>query len=76
MIIGKNYNTGIGVRSGFESIGNRFYCTEAQGNTVIKFDDESALGLYTLFLGEERAKRLPGTYLEYPFGLIDDKVSI
>ncbi len=72
----KGFNTGIGVRSGFESIGNRFYCTESEGNTVIKFDDERALDLYKKFLGDERAARLPSICLEYPFGLIDDRVSI
>jgi hypothetical protein len=72
----KGFRTGIGVRSGFESIGNRFYCTASNGNIVKKFDDEGALDLYKEFLGEERSKRLPGICLEYPFGLIDEKVSI
>jgi hypothetical protein len=72
----KSFRTGIGVRSGFESIGNRFWCTESEGNVVKKFDDEAALDLYKEFLGEERSKRLPGVCLEYPFGLIDEKVSI
>jgi hypothetical protein len=70
------YRTGIGVRSGFDSIGVRFKCTEAEGNVVKKFDGEDALALYKQFLGEERAEKLPGVCLEYPFGLIDDKVSI
>ena len=70
------YKTGIGVRSGFEPIGNRFYCSAAEGNVVKQFDGESALDLYKEFLGEERAQRLPGIALEYPFGLIDEKVSI
>ena len=77
MIFGsKKTRTGIGVRSGFESIGNRFYCTESNGNVVNKFDNESALSMYKDFLGEERSRRLPGICLEYPFGLIDNKVSI
>lgn len=77
LVSGKNgFRTGIGVRSGFESIGNRFYCTEAEGNVVKKFDGERALSLYKEFLGEERSQRLPGICLEYPFGLIDEKVSI
>jgi hypothetical protein len=73
---GESFRTGIGVRSGFESIGNRFWCTESEGNVVKRFDDEPALDLYKEFLGEERSKRLPGVCLEYPFGLIDEKVSI
>lgn len=70
------FRTGIGVRSGFESIGNRFYCTESEGNVVKEFDSERALDLYKEFLGEARSQRLPGICLEYPFGLIDEKVSI
>jgi hypothetical protein len=77
LVCGKDgFRTGVGVRSGFESIGNRFQCTEAEGNVVSKFDNEAALDLYKEFLGEERSQRLPGVCLEYPFGLIDDKVSI
>lgn len=77
LICGKaGFRTGIGVRSGFESIGNRFYCTAAEGNIVKEFDNERALDLYKEFLGDERFQRLPGICLEYPFGLIDDKVSI
>jgi hypothetical protein len=70
------FRTGIGVRSGFESIGNRFHCTDAEGNVVKEFDNERALDLYKEFLGEEKSKRLPGICLEYPFGLIDEKASI
>ncbi len=77
LIRGKNgFRTGIGVRSGFESIGNRFYCTHSEGPVVKEFDDERALDLYKKFLGEERSKRLPAVCAEYPFGLIDNKVSI
>ena len=72
----KGFRTGIGVRSGFESIGNRFYCTESDGNIAKRFDEERALDLYRKFLGEDRSRRLPGICLEYPFGLIDEKVSI
>jgi hypothetical protein len=72
----EGFRTGIGVRSGFTSIGNRFYCTDSEGNVVKEFDHERALDLYKEFLGEERSQRLPGICLEYPFGLIDEKVSI
>ncbi len=70
------FKTGIGVRSGFESIGNRFECTSSEGHLVKEFDHEPALDLYKEFLGAERSKQLPGICLEYPFGLIDEKVSI
>ncbi len=66
-----SYRTGIGVRSGFESIGNSFYCTSSEGNVVKEFDNVSALELYKEFLGKERSARLPGICMEYPFGLID-----
>jgi hypothetical protein len=71
-----SFTTGVGVRSGFESIGNRLYCTEAEKNVVASLDDEPALTLYKELLREERSQRLPGICLEYPFGLIDEKVSI
>lgn len=77
LISGKgSFKTGIGVRSGFESIGNKMFCTESDGNIVKKIDGVNALDLYKELLGEERSKRLPGIFLEYPFGLIDEKVSI
>lgn len=77
LICGKEeFRTGVGVRSGFESIGIHFRCTKSEGNVVSEFDGESALGLYKKFLGEERSSKLPGICLEYPFGLIDEKVSI
>lgn len=73
---GQRFTTGVGVRSGFESIGNRFYCTESDGNVAYRFDDRPALDLYKLFLGEDLSQRLPEVALEFPFGLIDEKVSI
>ncbi len=77
LISGKSsFRTGIGVRSGFESIGNKMFCTESDGNIVKKIDGVNALELYKELLGEERSKRLPGIFLEYPFGLIDEKVAI
>ncbi len=72
MISGKSgFKTGIGVMSGFESIGIRCICTKAEGNTLKELDGEPALKLYQEFLGDERSKQLPGICLEYPFGLID-----
>ncbi|MCP5108360.1 MAG: hypothetical protein GY950_33545 [bacterium] len=77
LIIGtEEFRTGIGVRSGFESIGNRLVCTDSEGNVVKELDNEPALDLYKELLGAERSKRLPGICLEYPFGLIDEKVSL
>ncbi|NTV17778.1 MAG: hypothetical protein HGB09_10125, partial [Chlorobiaceae bacterium] len=67
----KGFSTGIGVRSGFTSIGNSFFCTSSEGNVVKEFEHANALELYKDFLGEERAARLPAVCLEYPFGIID-----
>lgn len=73
MVIGNNrFRTGIGVRSGFTSIGNSFMCTSSEGNVVKEFEHTNALELYKDFLGEERAARLPAVCLEYPFGIIDN----
>jgi len=71
----KGFRTGIGVRSGFTSIGNSFICTSSEGNVVKEFEHTNALEMYKDFLGEERALRLPGVCLEYPFGIIDRNAS-
>ena len=77
MISGEDqFVTSTGVRSGFESIGGRIYCTKANKNVVEKFEDVRALDFYKDLLGEERSKRLPEICLEYPFGLIDSKATI
>ncbi|NTV99076.1 MAG: hypothetical protein HGA70_07930, partial [Chlorobiaceae bacterium] len=68
---GKKYRKGIGVRSGFTSIGNSLVCTASEGNVLKEFEHTSALELYKDFLGAERATRLPAICLEYPFGIID-----
>ncbi|MBA4358883.1 MAG: hypothetical protein C0405_14280 [Desulfovibrio sp.] len=70
------FRTGVGVRSGFESLGNRFVCSNSQGNVALEFDGKPALDFYREILGEERSKRLPEIALMYPFGLIDEKVSL
>jgi hypothetical protein len=67
----KKYRRGIGVRSGFTSIGNSLFCTSSEGNVLKEFEYTSALELYKNFLGEERAARLPAICLEYPFGILD-----
>lgn len=67
--------TGTGVKSGFESIGNSFTCTASEGNVVKEFDHVRALDLYKDFLGETRSERLPGICLEYPFGIIEPSLS-
>jgi len=77
LISGSNkIKTATGVRSGWESIGNRFKCTKSKGNVVYKFGDKRALDLYRELLGKERGKKLPAIGLEYPMGLIDERAKI
>jgi len=76
LLIGGKIKTATGVRSGWESIGNRLTCTKAIGNVVYKFGDKSALDVYKDYLGEKRSRRLPAVALEYPFGMIDKKAKI
>jgi hypothetical protein len=71
----KKYRRGIGARSGFTSIGNTLICTASEGNVLKEFEYTSALELYKEFIGPERAARLPGICLEYPFGIIDKDTS-
>ena len=71
-----DYVTSTGVRSGFETIGGKIYCTKATKNVVRMFGDVRALDYYKDLLGRERSERLPGVCLEYPFGLIDSKATI
>ena len=63
--------TGIGVGSGFASMGNSMCCTASSGNVIEEIDHEPALDLYMDLLGENRSGRLPEICLEYPFGLLD-----
>jgi hypothetical protein len=76
LLISGDFISSTGVRSGFDSIGNKFECTKSKGNIVFEFDHQPALSFYQELLGPERAKKLPGVALEYPFGVIDEKALI
>lgn len=65
--------TGVGVGSGFMSIGNSMLCTRSNGNEILEIDHAPALDLFMELLGDRRSERLPEVCLEYPFGLIDRK---
>ena len=73
---GKKIKTSTGVRSGWESIGNKFKSTKSKGNVVYEFENKTALDFYRELLGKERGKKLPAIGLEYPMGLIDEKAEI
>jgi hypothetical protein len=45
--------------------------TEAVANTVYRIEDETALAVYSTFLGE-KASQLPAIGVEYPFALVDE----
>lgn len=76
LLICGNIKTATGVRHGWESIGNRFKCTKARGNVVYELGNKKALDVYKDCLGGARAKKLPAIGLEYPMGLIDEKLKI
>ena len=73
---GKKIKTATGVRSGWESIGNKFKSTKSEGNVVNKFENKTALDFYRELLGKGRGKKLPAIGLEYPMGLIDERAKI
>ena len=73
---GKKMKTATGVRSGWESIGNRMRCTKSKGNVVYELDNKRILDVYEEYLGKERSKKLPAIGLEYPIGLIDETAEI
>ncbi len=76
LICSAKIKTATGVRSGWESVGSRFRCTEAKNNVVYKFGNKTALQVYTEYLGQKRASKLPAIGLEYPMGLVDERAKI
>lgn len=62
---------GFGVMSGWRPIGVAKVVTEAVANTVFRIEGETALDVYSSFLGE-KASELPAIGVEYPFALVDD----
>jgi sigma-B regulation protein RsbU (phosphoserine phosphatase) len=66
---------GFGVMSGWKPIGVAKTVTSAEGNVVYRIEDETALDLYSRFLGD-KASQLPAIGYEFPFGLIDESGKI
>ncbi len=75
LLIGGNIITSTGIRSGWESIGNKMKVTSSKSNVVYELDNSPALDFYEKVLGKERSKQLPAIALEYPFGVIDEKAT-
>jgi hypothetical protein len=61
---------GYGVMSGWRPIGIAKEVTHAEANTVFEIEGETALSVYSRFLGD-KASQLPGIGVEYPFALVD-----
>jgi hypothetical protein len=62
---------GHGVMSGWRPMGIAKTVTHAEANTVYRIEDETALAVYSTFLGE-KASQLPAIGVEYPFALVDE----
>jgi hypothetical protein len=76
LMFGGSFVSSTGIRSGWESIGNRIKVTKSTGNVLEELDGIPALDYYEKCLGEKRAKKLPGIGLEYPIGMIDEVAMI
>ena len=64
-------DVGYGVMSGWQPIGVAKEVTHAEGNVVYKIEDQTALEVYSNFLGN-KASELPAIGVEYPFALVDE----
>jgi len=62
---------GHGSAGGWDEFGPRRQITKSHGNVLFEFDDQPALDLYELYLGEEEAKGLPGSGLLFPLRIFD-----
>ena len=66
---------GFGVMSGWQPLGITKTVTRAEANTVYTINDETALDVYSRFLGD-KASQLPAIGVEYPFALVDEHGSV
>jgi hypothetical protein len=57
--------------SGWQPIGIAKEVTRAEGNVVYTIEGDSALDVYSTFLGD-KASQLPAIGVEYPFALVDE----
>lgn len=62
---------GHGVMAGWRPLGIGKKVTRAEGNTVYEIEGQTALSVYSGFLGD-KASQLPAIGVEYPFALVDD----
>lgn len=71
MLDSDDLEVGYGVMSGWQPIGIAKEVTKAEGNVVYKIEDDTALDVYSTFLGD-KASELPAIGVEYPFALVDE----
>ncbi len=62
---GESLKVGFGSMGGWETFGPIRTVTKSKNNVLFEFDNESALGLYKLYLGD-KAKELPSSSLFFP----------
>jgi len=72
ILICGDFVSSTGMRSGWESLGAKFKCTEAVENVVYKFGNKKAVDMFAEYLGKERAAKLPMIGHLYPVGLAAD----
>ena len=72
-LYGKHLKVGFGSRGGFDSFGVDRLVTKSKHNTLYELDGVPALKLYRSFLGEEDAKNLPESGVNFPLGMREDE---
>ncbi|MBX7182932.1 MAG: FIST C-terminal domain-containing protein [Bacteroidia bacterium] len=65
---GSNIRIGHGSLGGWDLFGAERLVTKSKGNVLYELDNQSALDLYKMYLGE-KAKELPGSALLFPLGM-------
>jgi hypothetical protein len=69
---GKSLTVSYGSQGGWLPFGPSRLVTRAESNILFELDGKPALQLYKEYLGEVKAKELPGSGLLYPFAVLDD----
>ena len=69
---GDELKVGYSSKGGWDSFGIERTVTRSNGNILYELDGQPALDLYKSFLGEQKAKELPGSGLLFPLSLRED----
>lgn len=70
---GSHLKVGHGSLGGWDPFGPVRLVTRAEGNVLYELDGQSALELYTRYLGDKYARDLPGSALLFPLTILDDR---